>query len=90
MKTLVTFRKNWADEFDVHGFCICKTSLEETMKFYKEQVYGKSFWFGTNQGWDEDDHSPICETDFTFKVLSDAEYDVFNRLFQGTHFGHCP
>lgn len=52
---LLKFNKDWADEFNVHGFRIVDeeqfNSLNEKLSDNEEEF---NFYFGTNEGWDDD------------------------------------
>ena len=83
MKTLVIFSKDWSDEFQVESFQIYDLSVEQTKQHIKETVVGFSLWFGTNEGWEEDE---ICLSDFEFKAISEEEASVIEKVI-GKNFG---
>lgn len=80
---LVKFKKNWADEFDVYGFCLM---TEAEYLDLKANIPTMGCWFGTNEGWEEGEHS---ESDFTAKAVTSAEVDTIRSLF-GEGWGVFP
>lgn len=70
MRKFVTFESDWADEFTVYGFRIFTNEEWETYKKELHEHSGSlSFYFGTNEGWDEEtaDHflSNMTATDIS-------------------------
>lgn len=84
MAVLVKFSKDWADEFDVYGFCVyaSKEIWEETKGDLSELEYS----FGTNEGWEEGDFD---DSDFTVTEISEDEAKVLTKLF-GSKWGNYP
>lgn len=82
---LVTFKKDYADEFYVYGFKIFSPQeFEEWLKEYKQ--HGKHlfvFSFGTNEEWYEEDKSwnDVLRNDMTITDLTPEQYDMINKLF---------
>jgi hypothetical protein len=84
LSILVKFEKDWADEFDVHGFKIYpdRAAWDKDVETLPEL----EFSFGTNEGWDEGD---IDESDFTVSEISEDQASVLVLLF-GKRFGVFP
>lgn len=76
MKYVIADRVNWADELDVYFFDILSEEDYKKYDFLKQtlgSLYG-SYWFGTNEGWEDDDFNylqftPIPATDEEIAVL---------------------
>lgn len=83
MKTLVIFKKDWADEFQVESFRIYDLSVENTKQHLEETVIEQSLWFGTNEGWEDGE---IDLDDFEFKSITDHEASVIEKVI-GRTFG---
>jgi hypothetical protein len=89
---LVTFQKDWADEFYVYGWKIFtdqewldfETLAKESPTFYMQ--------FGTNEGWGEDyemEGDEILE-DLEVRDISDEEAIVIKAAFNSDEFGVFP
>lgn len=88
-KVLVSFQKNWADEFNVHGFKIFK-SQEDWKEAFDKIEKSSSHYFGTNQGWwSEYGDEGVVEDDFVVLELSDEETSVIENMF-GEEYGYFP
>ncbi len=76
MKYVITGRVDWADELDVHFFDILSEEDYKKYDFLKQtlgSLYG-SYWFGTNEGWEDGDFdylqfTPIPATDEEIATL---------------------
>lgn len=76
MKYVITGCVDWADELDVYFFDILSEEDYKKYDFLKQtlgNLYG-SYWFGTNEGWEDDDFdylqfTPIPATDEEIAVL---------------------
>lgn len=77
---LIKFRCDWADEFDVKCFAAyTNTTLEEQkVRIQKRLDTGGGFYFGTNEGFEDDD---LSIHDYTFTEISDEEYEFLKRNF---------
>lgn len=84
MPTLVRFKKDWADEFDVECFGVYGASLEEMKQTIIEDVVGKSRYFGTNEGWESGE---ITINDFKFVEITEDEAATLRKVFGCSHFG---
>lgn len=75
---LVTFDKDWADEFSPYGFAIMN---EATFLRFKE-TYSKpqSWFFGSNEGYEAED-GDILFDGCTVKDITQDEADTIVRLF---------
>ena len=83
---LVKFNKDWADEFDVDGFAVMSNNawLELAPKIAAQ----KSFYFGTNEGWDSDE---LCEDETLLDScivteISENEATMITKLFGLTKY----
>ena len=85
-KVLVTFSADWADELQAEGFQIYDKIEWETMKeaFLKKKSF--SWYFGTNEGWENEDPKEFIGA-FDEKDISDEEEAVINRLFPRLTYG---
>lgn len=72
---LVSFSKDWADEFQAEGLAIYTDDQKKQLETLIEE--GFDFMFGTNEGWD--DHE-IEISDFTFTEITEEEQAVLERL----------
>ena len=84
---LVKFRKDWADEFDVHGFAVYdKGRWERDFQRLKESKSWNGFHFGTNEGWDHDDELIGDFIDgYTVIEISDKEVESLRTLFKKSY-----
>lgn len=84
MPVLVKFEKDWADEFDVHGFKIYNSLAD----WHKEagDLSEHSYMFGTNEGWEEGDFE---DDDFTVTEITNETAQVLRATF-GNSWGHFP
>lgn len=84
MAVLVKFEKDWADEFDVHGYKIYNSLAD----WHKEagDLSEHSFMFGTNEGWEEGDFDA---SDFTVTEISNEVAQAL-RVTLGNSWGHFP
>lgn len=74
MKLLVTLNKDWADEFDVHGF-----KLMDPLEYDKLLAWAENatWYFGTNEGFEDEDLRPY----FKAEPVSEEEIAVLCKLF---------
>jgi hypothetical protein len=74
---LVIFKKNWADECDVHGWMIMNQAKFDDLLASLPKL---TYYFGTNQGWEEpgefDGH------DFTAVPITAGEEDFLRTTFK--------
>ena len=82
---------NWADELDVHFYEIIN---EEDYLIYTamKQAFGEwigGYYFGTNEGWDDDfdylDWEPMELTEEQYNVIKDLPITgekIFDRLYE--------
>jgi hypothetical protein len=90
MRHLVTFRRDWADEFDVYGFAIYSQEQVDALREWASTE--RTDWFGTNEGWEDE----VLIDSFQFQEITDEEAAVIGRFFPQTrgvdmpHFGHIP
>ena len=93
---LLTFNKDWADEFSVYGLCIMTKerweTIEAALKSIEEQ---EIYWsFGSNEGWDDEKVKDFLEEIEVIEV-DEKEKDFLFRLlphydWRGRTFGHFP
>ena len=90
MYFIVTFSKNWADEFDVKGMRLF--TLEEWSKEDEILKTKRNDWvcasFGTNEGW-EDETMADFESSYEVKSISESTYTELisiGALEKGTFF----
>jgi hypothetical protein len=92
---MLKFEKDWADEFDIKGFCVMTEERWNAKKLELDIFWGKvesgwecSMGFGTNQevGFSsaKDVLSSIREVEIT-----KSQYDAVEDLFDGS-YGHMP
>lgn len=84
MAVLVKFSKDWGDEFDVSGFKIYNSESDWIEQ--KGDLSEHSYFFGTNEGWDEGEFE---EDDFTVEEISNEDAMVIRKTI-GNSFGHFP
>lgn len=81
MKYLLIFSRDWSDEFDCEQFALFEKE-EEALARKKELIqYGG--YFGTNEGFEEEE---LSERDFQLKDISDEDAAVIRNLL-GQSFG---
>ena len=84
-KVLVTFEKNWADEFDIYGFAVLeKAEWENAIESFKNATKYESYYFGTNEGWDPDqieEEKDDWIDAWTAKDITDEEAAILLKLF---------
>lgn len=81
---LVTFSKDFADEFNVDGFRVYDADVWQDLATQLAACERtNAFWFGTNEGWEEDYELRGEEwlQAFTAEELSDSEYTALETLF---------
>lgn len=84
MAVLVKFQKDWADEFEVHGFKIYNTLADWHIEAGSLDEH--SYMFGTNEGWEEGDFSA---QDFMVTEIS-KEVAQAIRITLGNSWGIFP
>lgn len=72
-KVLVTFSKDWADEFSAEGLAIMTDEQFDKLKIWAENA---NWYFGTNEGWDDEDIS----RGFSAAEITDEEEAVLIKL----------
>ena len=92
MAGILTFKKNWADEFDVEGFYLLDNSEEDLYKTFAIRhpdffTENHTFYFGTNEGFEGE---PIVAPAYLeYTSLTDDEYKFLHEFF-GNRFGQTP
>ena len=83
---LITFSRDWADEFQADGFrVVTGDELEDFNRMFKEHGdLDVDFYFGTNEGW-YDTVSEVKEY-FEVKEITEAQYDFIKQTF-GQSYG---
>lgn len=79
MKYIITGCKDWADELDVHFFDILSEEDYKKYNFLKQtlgNLYG-SYWFGTNEGWEDNDFDYL---QFTPKPITDEDAAILEKF----------
>ena len=89
-KVLVKYSEDYADEFQVSGFCLMeKEEWEQYVKDASEGTWPQCQYFGTNEGiqWDSaEDHLDA----FSVVNISDTEAEFLKNIFDGSSdWGHC-
>jgi hypothetical protein len=72
MQYLVRFSRDWADEFNCDGFSVYTQKQKDEWNAFV-QKNGKerySFYFGTNQGWNDVEIQDFAKS-FTFTEITD-------------------
>lgn len=79
---LVKFLRDWADEFEAEGFGILSDEeWEEFVKVVKENPNAEtSFWFGTNEGWEDETIESFYDCYKTIDLPYEEEI-ALQRLF---------
>ena len=93
-RVLLTFRADWADEFDVYGFdVVSQAEWEEFKRCWQEETSELQWGFGTN----EEIHWPngtAMVNNFKAKIITDEQFKVLDELFGSfhdyIHFGNTP
>ena len=80
-KVLVTFSKDWADEFQCEQFVIAES--EDQASRWIADVVENGAYFGTNEGWEAGE---IEADDFQLTEITDQEAKTLIRLL-GSNFG---
>lgn len=80
-KYLLVFNTDWADEFDCEKYAIYN-NLEAAEAIVASYIENGGY-FGTNEGWEEDELYEGC---FTITEISEDEAEVLIRLL-GHTFG---
>ena len=81
--TLVTFQKNWADEFDCQEFILLSQSFDETQKHLQKFLnINPELYFGTNEGW----YGEFRDGDFSIEEITPLQFKTLNELL-GKKFG---
>lgn len=87
---LAIFSKDWADEFSAEGMCLF---TENEWKRYKEEVKkipATSFFFGTNEGWDDIPGAELLESIETRKMTEDEFWTMYKMFGKQNVFGIFP
>lgn len=94
MYYLVKFSKDWADEFDVHGFAVFEKEewdkIAQEMEEKKNKPAG-NVGFGTNEGWEDETVGDYIRN-FKATEVSEKERNVLVKLFDLKRggYGHFP
>lgn len=92
---LAKFEKDWADEFSVSGFVtLNQEEKDEWDRLVAERGDEPAiFFFGTNEGWEDDTVSRFCDS-WEIKQITESEYSALSTSFGGAgssvQFGTCP
>ena len=91
MYYLVKFSKDWADEFNADGFSIYEKTiwddLYQKLKNNKDQE--ASFYFGTNEGWDDESIGDFLNSIKVTPITAEEKY-VMQTLFGSNDYGIFP
>lgn len=94
---LLKFSRDWADEFQAEGLAVVTNTDIELIEsvIYDENVRDEYVWFyfGTNEGWeDEFTYLELWEKEIKKVEISaqEAEFLSANVLGRGTTFGQFP
>jgi len=84
-KVLVKFEKDWADEFSIYGFAVYeKSDWESAIEKFKNATSFSCFYFGTNEGWDNDqieEEKDQWLNAYEIEDISEEEFKVLSKLF---------
>lgn len=77
---VIKFSCDWADEFDVECFAAYNntTIQEQSDRIQKRLASGGGYYFGSNENFEDRE---ISIDDYTFVEITDAEYEVFAKVF---------
>ena len=95
MPVLLKFTKDYADEFDVHGFNIVSDeSWEHYQKEFEVVKFPVKMYFGTNEGIVFEDINDITSS-IEAEVITDEEEQLLRKLFnfgdrEWAEFGWTP
>jgi len=97
MPYMKVFSKCWAVEFDVEGIRLF-TDAEQAAEAGLLERYGVlpfNWFFGTNEGWEGDEHDGTWQSVYTRHIvvreITQAEYQRLRDLLGcRTEFGHYP
>lgn len=84
MRYLVTFSRDWADEFQMEGFKICTKEKADELRQWASTE--RTDYFGTNEGWEDE----ILLDSLTFQEITDDEAAVIEKFFPRCRLGHVP
>jgi hypothetical protein len=87
---LVTFQKDWADEFYVFGW---KLFTDEGWADYLDMIDQHDTWnlhFGTNEAFEDESSADLLKYDLEVKDLSEEEGIVIKAAFGTDEFGVFP
>ena len=88
MPALITFSRDWADEFNVYGLKVVDT-MAEAAEFKAHFAKPRTYYFGTNEGWEDE----ILDESITIAEISNQDANVLCRLLGITEhrqYGHIP
>lgn len=87
---LGNFNCGWADEFDVHGFALMTAQEYEefSLAFVKHADSAVYFYFGTNEGWDNEETHEEFLQHYKVKPISAEQYNTMLILFGTAEYGH--
>ncbi|ACH62027.1 hypothetical protein MYRNA_19 [Mycobacterium phage Myrna] len=88
MPALITFSRDWADEFNVDGFKVVDT-MSEAAEYKQHFAKPRTYYFGTNEGWEDE----ILDESIVVWEISDEEAATLCRLLgvaEHRVYGHMP
>jgi hypothetical protein len=82
MYVLVKFQRDWADEFYAEGFALYELNEWKKIaeKFIDNDNNINEYYFGTNEGWDDDTCEDFFES-YTSTVIDEATYEAIKSQF---------
>lgn len=81
---LVVGYNDWADEFSADSFAIYEDTTLEAVEGSIKQVIAEGLYFGTNEGWEENE---LCFEDFDIRPITVEQTAVLKTLFPSGRFG---
>ena len=92
-KYLLSYKDNYADEFNVEGFQLMTEGDLENFKSKAikcfDELGGYDFCIGSNETLRYDDHADFMSY-ITIKEISDIEYYVMRTVLDSFYFGFFP
>ena len=88
---LVKFEADWADEFDVYGLAVYrKENWEKLCERFKKAEKYRSHYFGTNEGWEDDQIEDDWLDNYKATVIDVKQHQTLLTMGLGNGFGHFP
>ena len=81
---LVIAHNDWADEFAAKSFYIFENTPLEAVEETIRKIIAEGVYFGTNEGWEEDE---LSFRDFTISEISQEDTDTLKKFFPSGNFG---